>query len=155
MSKSNSKQSLTEKQKEQYVVERVKYWTNRLGVGGKTVEVTRMTDADDEDDDGATSYIAELEEVIVTSMERALMDKDAERARKVTGKNRGQVMADVDDSIAEYGYFKVRLYPALMSYDGEEFKLVADSTICHECIHMALWPYTLYATHLYQKGEKK
>ena len=148
---------LSAKQKESYVLERARYWSERLGVSGKTVEVAHIVPDSGEDDDDvqAQPYLASLEELIVTSVERALMEGKWDGLRKLTKKTRGQVMADVDDSLAEYGHFKIRLYPALMSYDGDDFKLVADSVICHECIHMALQPYTSYAYYICEKEDKR
>ena len=157
MSKRASGKSLTESQKEKYVVDRIKYWTSRLNIGGKSVEVSQFNPADDEDEDDEQPqpYLTSLEESIVTALEHALMGDKFEPAKDIAHKTRGQVLADVDDSMAEYAHFKIRIYPALMSYDGDDFRTVTDSVMCHECIHMALHPYTTYAYSVCEKLDKR
>ena len=64
-----------------------------------------------------------------------------------------RVYASVDTSMLEYGRATVKIYDEVFA--SQNFAQLADESVCHEMVHLALHPLVAYCWSMFQGDEGK
>jgi hypothetical protein len=144
---------MTERQKIDFFVKRVKFWSKLLCIDPHN-DIAVCLDSEDRevgDGRGLPEWL-KLEERTVTQMSRALVGHTKfQKYSRLLDKGPGSTLAFCDDGMAQYWRFRIVIYQALLWYNGDDFKCVADVIACHETLHVMLWPTTSYMMSLEEK----
>ncbi len=136
---------MTLKAKKQFIRSVLNEYTRRFRITAD-IKVKFPKGADEDSDAAINPPYLNLEEGVVTTLERAFVGQELwERIDKLS---EGSTVAYIDSSNGEYHKFIIEFYPALMELDGKEFEDLATATTVHELLHVVLFPLSAYARSL-------
>jgi len=151
---------MTPSEKISFCSRRIEYWRGRLLVDPKIRIKMRLATLDELTEDRSSDESSEAlkqEELLVSLLERVLVG-GACYAKVLEAHERpgcpGGTLAELDDSLGCYYSYTIILHPGLLWFDGPDFRAVANSTICHEVLHVVVWPLTSYIETLKQRKSK-
>ena len=156
MSRESSKRSL--EAKKEVLNKYLQYWGQELMLVGSSHILLVISNGpldQEESDDIDDDYKENLEDTVVTALERALLgQKKYDRTIELTlDSDEHPALATMDMDVAQYRKYKLTVYPALMAYEGKDFDIMAESCIIHELLHVTLRPLTHYLSALEGKSK--
>jgi len=148
---------MTNRQKIAYIRDRARSWKKKLNFDPKYAISVEKASSEAEDPDVVVETTltegTRIEEQIVTQLERSLLgEANWKRQEKIVKKNGGHgKLMDFDDSKAQYFILRIRVYSFMLSFNDDDFRLLADSCTLHEMMHGVLCPLALYVRHLEER----